>query len=132
MVRELRARAALREGVQLEMPSDSTSWTVILEPRGSQPLPGLLRSVPVIPLSDSAELTQRCAALAPYLSSLGHAGWGSQRPEVTRAVCAGGGSRTCPLGRMQYPPIDWNQDGQSPLGSILRFVDEEDSVDRQA
>jgi hypothetical protein len=132
MVREMRARAAVRNGVRLEMPPGSTCWTVIREPLGSTPRPGWLRSVPVIPLSDATELTHRCAALAPHLSCLGHAGWGAQRAEVTRAVREGGGSRTCPLGRMQYPPINWNQDGLSPLGSILRVIDEEGSAGRRA
>jgi hypothetical protein len=128
---QLRARAAVREGVRLEMSSHSSNWTVILEPRGgSQPPPGLLRAVPVIPLAEPRELPQRCAALAPHLSSIGQAGWGSQRPLLTLALREGGGSRTCPLGRMQYPPLDWNHDGKSPLRSILRFTTDEDDEEQ--
>jgi len=126
-LRELRARAALRAGVELEMSAQGTDWTVILEAAGSRPPPGLLRCVPVIPLADASELERWCGELAPHLSSLGHAGWSQPHAELTRAVAQGGGSRVCPLGRMQYPPLDWNHDGMSPLRSLLRLIGVEEA-----
>ncbi len=122
---ELRARAAVREGVRLEMSERGTEWTVILEPSGSRPAPGLLRCIPVIPLSGAGELEGWCGQLAPHLSSLGHVGWAEGKDELTRALRLGGGSRVCPLGRMQFPPIDWNHDGVSPIRSLLRLIDVE-------
>jgi hypothetical protein len=124
-IRYLRARAALREGVRLEMPEHGTAWTVMIEPAGSRPPPGLLRCIPVIPLSDASELELWCDELAPHLSSLGHAGWGGPSAELTQAVGVGGGSRVCPLGRMQFPPLDWSHDGTNPIRSLLRLIDVE-------
>ena len=122
-LREMRARAAVREGVRLELPEHGSEWTVILEPAGSRPAPGWLRCLPVVPLSDACELEDWCGRLAPHLSSLGHMGWGRQ--ELLSAVQLGGGSRACALGRMQFPPIDWNHDGISPIRSLLRLIDVE-------
>jgi hypothetical protein len=124
-IRYLRARAALREGVRLEIPKRGTAWTVMIEPVGSRPPPGLLRCISVVPLSDASELELWCDELAPHLSSLGHAGWGGPSAELTRAVGVGGGSRVCPLGRMQFPPLDWSHDGMNPIRSLLRIIDVE-------
>ena len=77
----------------------------------------------MIPLADASELERWCGERVPHLSSLGHAGWSEPIAELTRAVAHGGGWRVCPLGRMQYPPLDWNHDGVSPLRSLLRLVD---------
>ena len=124
-LREVRARAAVREGVRLELPAGGTEWTLILEPAGSRPAPGWLRCVPLVPVSDAAELRDWCGRLAPHLSSLGQMGWDGQ--ELLAAVQRGGGSRICALGRMQFPPIDWNHDGMSPIRSLVRLIDTEDA-----
>jgi hypothetical protein len=44
---------------------------------------------------------------------------------VAAAAAAGGGSRVCPLGAMQLPPLAWRRDGQEPIRSLLRWVDVE-------
>ena len=124
-LRERRARAAVREGVRLEMSGPGSEWTVILEPAGARPAPGALRCTPVVPLAGASELGAWCATLAPHLSSLGHAGWEGREGELDRAVRLGGGSRVCPLGRMQFPPLDWNHDGMRPLRSLVRPIEVE-------
>jgi hypothetical protein len=63
-----------------------------------------------------AGLAERCAALAPHLSSLGHEGWGDA--DLAAVAALGGGSRVCPPGRMQLPPIDWAHDGLGALQPV--------------
>jgi hypothetical protein len=128
-LRELRAAAAVRPGVMLHTPGDATAWTVVLEPGPERPPPGTLRFVPVVPVDGIEGVIRFCAQLRPHLSALGHTGWGLDRRPLERALALGGGSRLCPLGRMQLPPIDWRHDGQEPLRSLLRWVDVETESD---
>lgn len=124
-VHDLRARAAVREDAQLFAPGSSTAWTVVLEPLGAHPDPGMLRSLPVVPVSDLDALAEWCIGLAPHLSSLGHAGWGERAPRPEEVVVRAGGSRVCALGQMQCPPIGWHHDGIATVGSLIRHVDVE-------
>jgi len=124
-LRERRAAAAMRSDARLHTPGDTTEWTVVVDPGPGRPEPGALRFVPVIPVSDVASIARFCARLAPHLSALGHAGFDLDQRPLERALASGGGSRLCPLGRMQLPPIDWHHDGQEPLGSLLRWLDVE-------
>lgn len=124
-LRERRAGAAVRPEVRLHTPGDTTAWTVVVDPGPGRPEPGALRFVPVVPVSGAEEVARFCAQLAPHLSALGHTGFGLDRRPLERALASGGGSRLCPLGRMQLPPIDWRHDGQEPIGSLLRWLDVE-------
>jgi len=124
-LREQRAAAAVRPGVLLHTPGDATAWTVVLDPGPGRPAPGALRHVPVVPVDGVEAIARFCAELRPHLSALGHAGFGLDRRPLERALALGGGSRLCPLGRMQLPPIDWRHDGQEPLGALLRWIDVE-------
>jgi hypothetical protein len=124
-LREQRASAAIRPGTLLHTPGDTTAWTVVVEPGPGRPEPGALRFVPIVPVSGLDEIARFCAQLKPHLSALGHAGFGLDRRPLERALASGGGSRLCPLGRMQLPPIDWRHDGQEPIGSLLRWLDVE-------
>lgn len=126
-VHDRRARAAVREGTKLFSPSSSTAWTVILELPESRPAPGTLRTVPLIPISGSEALGPWCEGLSPHVSSLGQGGWGPRASRLAGIVARGGGSRVCPLGRMQLPPIDWHHDGTGPLSAMIRRVDVEDA-----
>jgi hypothetical protein len=124
-LREQRAAAAVRPGVLLHTPGDATAWTVVLDPGPGRPAPGALRHVPVVAVDGVEAVARFCAELRPHLSALGHAGFGLDRRPLERALALGAGSRLCPLGRMQLPPIDWRHDGQEPLGALLRWIDVE-------
>jgi hypothetical protein len=63
--------------------------------------------------------------LAPQLSCVGHAGFGSERTRLSLLAAGAGASRLCPLGRMQLPPLGWNHDGQPPLRPLVRWLDQE-------
>lgn len=126
-LRELRGRWSLREHATVWLTDDESDWAVMLDAVGGHPPPGLLRHVPVIAIDGLDGLASWCKPLAPHLSSLGHSGWGAKSIELPEIVLGAGGSRVCPLGRMQLPPIDWRHDGMSPLRPLLRWVDVEEN-----
>lgn len=122
---ELRARAAVREGTRLELAAGPSSWTVVLENSELRPPAGTLRFLSVVPFAELDGLARFCAGLAPHLSCLGHAGFGSGLARLATLAVEAGASRLCPLGRMQLPPLDWNHDGQGPLRPLVRALDVE-------
>ncbi len=122
---ELRARAAVREGTRLEMAAGASTWTVALESGEVRPPPGIFRFLSVVPVPDVEALGAFLAPLAPQLSCVGHAGFGSERTRLSLLAAAAGASRLCPLGRMQLPPLGWNHDGQPPLRPLVRWLDQE-------
>lgn len=122
-VRDTRARMAVRHGTRIWNAGSGiqgdTAWTVALEARTNFTLPGMLRTLSVIPVADAAGVAEQCAQLAPDLSCIGQCGWGSRKAILEEAVRRGGGSRVCPSGTMQLPPLDWHHDGFAPLASLL-------------
>jgi hypothetical protein len=123
---EVRSGLAMREGVRLWRSEGSLAWTVILSRfEGSPPVPGSLRTVPVIPVDDAGTLEGWLASLRPHLSCLGQAGWGARLAGVARVALGAGASRVCPLGKMQFPPLDWRHDGRGPIRPLLRVLDVE-------
>ena len=122
---ELRARAAVREGTRLELAAGASSWTVVLEGGEVRPPAGTLRFLSVVPVNDLDGVARFCAPLAPHLSCVGHAGFGSEVPRLASLAVDAGASRLCALGRMQLPPLDWNHDGQGPLRPLVRWLDVE-------
>jgi hypothetical protein len=126
-LRDLRAGLAAREDTKLWTSSGSLAWTVaVSEFSDAPPVPGQLRTVPVVPVRDLEGLKAWCNGLAPHLSTLGRSGWAERDAELAPMVLRAGGSRLCPLGRMQLPPIDWHHDGVAPIRPLLRCLDLED------
>ena len=121
-VRDSRARMAVRERSRIWTSESGgrpdTAWTVALEARTNFALPGMLRTLSVVRVPDAAGVVERCAALAPHLSCIGHCGWGTRTEFLEEAVQKGMGSRLCPSGTMQFPPLDWKHDGHAPLASL--------------
>jgi hypothetical protein len=121
---DLRAAFAVRDDARLLASRGTLAWTVISARfDDSPPFPGRLRALAVVPVRDLEVLADRCRGLAPHLSTLGHAGFGGRDP--AGVLRAGGGSRLCPLGRMQLPPIDWHHDGRDAIRPLLRILDRE-------
>ena len=125
-LREWRAGAAVRDDTQLYPRGANPEWGVTLCPAGELPPPGGLRFARVVPLEGDEDLIRHCRSLSPHLSSIGHAGWPEALDALRGALEAGGGSRLCPAGRMQAPPLGWRHDGMDPIRPLLRGVDVED------
>ncbi len=78
-----------------------------------------------MPVTDLDRIVEWCGALAPHLSCVGNGGFEDRLSRIAEAAARGGGSRVCPLGRMQLPPIDWNHDGVAPLAGLAGRIDVE-------
>jgi len=127
---EIRSSLAMREGVKLWRSEGSLAWTVVLSRfEGFPPIAGALRTVPVIPVDDEQSLEGWLGSLRPHLSCVGQTGWGARLEVLARAALGAGGSRVCPLGKMQFPPLDWRHDGMGPIRPLLRVLDVEGKED---
>jgi hypothetical protein len=128
---ELRSALAMREGVELWSSRGSLAWTVVLARFDRfPPVPGTLRSLPVVPVESDAALGDWLASFRPHLSCVGQAGFEDRLEWLAAAALRGGGSRLCPIGTMQLPPLDWHHDGASPIRPLLRTIDVETKGDR--
>ena len=125
-LREWRAVAAARGDAVLHPGDRSPEWGVSLTPAGELPPAGALRFARVVPFEGCEDLVALCRKLSPHLSSIGYAGWPAGLDEPRAALEAGGGSRLCPAGRMQAPPLAWRHDGMQPIRPLLRWVDVEE------
>lgn len=122
---ELRAGHAMSEATRTWLSSPGTDWGVLLGPEDIRPAPGLLRNVPVVPVSGCEGLAAWCAGLAPHLSSLAVAGWTEGSEELARMALHGGASRVCALGQLQLPRLEWRHDGRGAIEPLLRVIDVE-------
>ncbi|MFQ5699634.1 MAG: acyl-CoA reductase [Myxococcota bacterium] len=124
---ELRKALAMRADAQVWASRGTLGWTVVLSRfESSPPIPGSLRVIPLVPVRDLDEVGSWLSGLRPHLACVGQAGWGERRSALGRQVLHAGGSRLCPLGRMQAPPLAWRHDGQPPIRPLLRTLDVED------
>jgi hypothetical protein len=131
-VRELRARWTSRDGARAWFARGGTHWGVVSLPESdAPPLGGTLRNVPVVAVPDLGGLERLCAAFAPHLSTLAHAGFGEATALLGPLALRAGASRLCALGRMQLPPIAWRHDGRGAIGALLRFIDLEPAGEAQ-
>ncbi len=123
---DVRAAFAVRDDATIHLSRGSNAWGVVASRfEGAPPFAGQLRTVPLIPVAGLDGLASWCTSVAPHLSCLGHAGFGGRTAELAPIVLASGGSRVCPLGRMQFPPIDWRHDGRDVLRPLVRLLDRE-------
>jgi hypothetical protein len=127
---ELRATHAMSEATRAWLSRDGTDWGVLLGLEGIRPAPGLLRNVPVVPVTGSQGLARWCAGLAPHLSSLAAGGWPDSSGALARIALQGGASRLCPLGTLQLPRLEWRHDGRGAIEPLLRSLDVEPEAPR--
>jgi hypothetical protein len=111
-------RAANGEPCEVWRSEGSTTWTVLYDETPGFPRTPLHRTIFVkpFPLDFAAELRTvhthlSCAGIFP------------STPENAARVATTGVSRICPIGRMQFPPLTWRQDGEPVLASLVRWVD---------
>ncbi len=122
---ELRATHAMSEATRVWLSRDGTDWGVLLGLESIRPPPGLLRNVPVVPVTGSQGLARWCAGLAPHLSSLAVGGWPDAAGALARIGLQSGASRLCPLGALQLPRLEWRHDGRGAIEPLLRSLDVE-------
>ncbi len=123
---DARASFSAREDARVWLSRAPLAWSLVLSDfRAAPPFAGQLRALPLIRVRGATELADWCASFAPHLSTLAHAGFGARAESLALLALRAGASRTCPLGRMQLPPIDWRNGGLDPLRSLARALDRE-------
>lgn len=118
--REMEFRAANDPAVAIWQSENSTDWTVICEPDPQIRARDLVanRVVFVKPLPPDLPAVLR--DVRAHLSTVGI--WPATAANAAR-VAECGASRICPLGRMQWPPVSWHQDGGPNLSALVRWID---------
>lgn len=102
--------------------SDSTAWTISVEPNAAF-VPSCLNRCIRLKLVDS--LTDLATALAPHRRHLEAAGLavGPERmDDVTAMLAAAGVHRICPVGTMQTPTLAWRQSGRPRVAEWVDWV----------
>lgn len=117
---EFAFRAATESEVAVWQSENSTAWTVLLDPDPRFTASCLNRVVFVKPLPDDLN-----AALLRVRTHLSTAGVYPLTAENVSKVDAVGVTRICPVGKMQAPPPSWHHDGLPVLGSLVTWVDVE-------
>ena len=111
-------RAANDSRVAVWKSKGTTDWTVIFDTNPEFTVSCLNRLIYVKPLPDNLPLAiagvrrhASTVAIHPATRSNAH-------------IAAGlGASRICEIGRMQFPPFTWHQDGGQNLGPLVRWID---------
>jgi len=114
---EIAFRAANAEPLEL-LASAGTEWTVVVDRTDEMPLSPLNRVVFVKPLPKDL-----AAMLTPHRAHLSTCGIWPVNVATRDFAAALGFTRICAIGKMQSPPLDWHQDGQSVLAPLVRWVD---------
>ncbi len=99
---------------------DSLRWTILLDPAQSVPGNPLYRTMIVKPWNTIGALE----SLRRFISTISVFPFTSQNIELAVRL---GAQRICLPGAMQNPPLTWHHDGWPALGSLLRYVDIEES-----
>ena len=107
-------------GVELWESAGSTAWTVIYEDDPAFRVSPLNRVVYVKPLP--IPLKPALDSVRSHLSTVGI--WPCKL-QLARELEDLGVSRICPIGRMQFPPLEWHPDGIQPLASMVSWLDYE-------
>jgi hypothetical protein len=116
---EAEMRAAAGRPVALHR-GPGTSWTVVREEDARlRPAP-LHRFVRVQPVAGPDALLSALRPLARHLAAVALDGFGAEQAPLAAELAALGASRTCPLGCLQSPPLDWRREGRGVLLPLLR------------
>jgi len=121
-IRQERANLAFRlandEPVAVFESVNSTAWTVAFDATPGFPRSPLNRFIFVKPFPK--DFAETLTHVRPHLSC---AGVWPPTLENARKLADLGVSRICPVGRMQFPPATWHQDGQQVLAPLVHWID---------
>ncbi len=117
---EWRFAAAQDASAGLWASQDSLRWTILLDPAQSVPNNPLYRTMIVKPWNAIGALEP----LRRFVSTISVFPFTAQNVELAVGL---GAQRICLPGAMQKPPLTWHHDGWPALGSLLCYVDIEES-----
>jgi hypothetical protein len=114
-----RIRAAADGQTRCWFSADPTAWTVVYEADPGFQESCLHRFIYVKAVDTAEECLRRAEMVRGRWSTLGLAAMGPRLGELAQRFADWGVTRICPLGRMQYPPLTWRQDGRPTLGDLV-------------
>jgi len=121
-IQQIRGALPLKSGAVFSS-CDGLDWTVLYDPDPTLTCSPLSRSIWIKPVVDLSEVPP---LLEPYrlaLQAIGYAIPEARQADLISKMAQIGGSRMCPIGQMQKPPLTWHHDGGFRLLPLLRFVD---------
>ncbi len=121
-IQQIRAALPLKGGKVFASPA-GLDWTVLFDPDPAFSCSPLSRSIWIKSLEDLSEVPRLIAAHRQSLQALGFALPEARQAALIPILAEIGGSRICPIGQMQRPPMTWHHDGSYRLLPLLRFVD---------
>ncbi|MCA9519504.1 MAG: hypothetical protein KC609_00960, partial [Myxococcales bacterium] len=98
-----------------------SDWTVTYDEHKIWPDEALPRFLTVKPFSTMDELVSMLKPAANHLLCVGLGAPEERWDEFCTMLAPSSVSRICPLGVMQCPPLNWENDGRSPFRSIVRW-----------
>ncbi len=111
-IQRFRQAAQWQPGFRLLESPSSTAWSISVEPR-AQFLPTCLhRCIRLQPLENPDEIPALLAPYQPFLEAAGLAMSSDNESSMSRLLRRCGVHRTCRLGDMQTPGLDWQQGGR--------------------
>jgi len=111
------------QGTDIWQSDSGTAWTVIYEENPAFVFSCLNRTVRIKPVVDISEVPEQVKHYRRYLQSAGTAIPENRLKKFAEQLGELGVTRICPIGLMQYPPIDWHNQGFDPFGGLIRWVD---------
>lgn len=121
-IQQLRGTLPLRGGRVFPSPN-TLDWTVFYDSDPRFSCSPLSRSIWVKPVPDLSEIPPLLHPLRKSLQAIGYALPEERQETLLPLLAEIGGSRLCPIGKMQQPPLTWHHDGQFNFLNLLRFVD---------
>ena len=125
-LQQFRGSAELREGLGdgvVLLGGDGAPWTVAVQERGPLEPSCLNRSVRIVPVDGFASALSALSEWAPFLQTVGVAGFGPEAEEVVESLARLGASRIVPISQIPWPRPWWHHDGSGPLLDLVRWTD---------
>jgi len=112
-------RAADSPGTLIFSSEASTAWTVVFEEDLQFQASCGHRFIYVKPAPSVEEMLRAVEPERERISTLGLAATALRASALAHQFAQWGVPRVCPLGRMQYPPLAWREDGRPALGELI-------------
>ncbi len=116
-------RAAHSPETRLWTSANSTAWTVVQETDPTFLLSCLHRFVHVKAVDNVDHALRAAEIVRGKVSTVGIAAAEDKAHQLAVTFARWGGTRICPLGRMQKPPLTWRHDGRPALADLITWTD---------
>jgi hypothetical protein len=125
-LQHFRGSAELREGLGdgvVYHGAEGAPWTVAVQESGPLEPSCLNRSVRIVPVDGFASALSALGEWAPFLQTVGLAGFGPETEEIVESLARLGASRVVSISQIPWPRPWWHHDGSGPLLDLVRWTD---------